>query len=232
MLLSLTASALGPGEGGSQGDELGASTSTVEALTSNVTLPSPPAALLSPPGHDAQNLPRSGTGSAEVSRSMPRAEFRTDDGGTVECSGAVPDIGTNGHVPDESMCDLWQAPYRDRADAVVTLTKLNDAYTAKFGRPMCLTSAYRTLEEQAALRRSSPGLAAPVGQSNHGWGLAVDFCRETYTGTAGAWLRANAAAYAWDNPSWARRGGSGPYEPWHWEYVPGVKALVAAGLEK
>jgi hypothetical protein len=163
---------------------------------------------------------------------MPRTEFRTDDGTTVECSGLVPDIGTNGHVPDVSMCDLWQAPYRDRADAVVALTQLNDMYKAKFGEPMCLTSAYRTLEQQAALRRSTPELAAPVGLSNHGWGLAVDFCKETYTGTRGAWLRKNGPMLDWDNPAWARTGRGGPYEPWHWEYVPGVKALIAAGLER
>jgi len=37
--------------------------------------------------------------------------------------------------------------------------------------------------------------------------------------------------FDWDNPAWARTGRGGPFEPWHWEYVPGVKALVAAGLE-
>jgi len=47
----------------------------------------------------------------------------------------------------------------------------------------------------------------------------------------GAWLRANGPMFDWDNPAWARTGRGGPFEPWHWEYVPGVKALVAAGLE-
>ncbi len=203
----------------------------MEALTSRAVVPSPPAALVSRGSAGGQDL-GSLSGADEVSRSMPRTEFRTDDGKTVECSGLVPDIGTNGHVPDVSMCDLWQAPYRDRADAVVTLTKLNEMYRATFGEPMCLTSAYRTLEQQAALRRATPQLAAPVGLSNHGWGLAVDFCRETYSGTRGAWLRANGPNFDWDNPAWARTGRGGPYEPWHWEYVPGVKALVAAGLER
>lgn len=229
MLAILTASTLGTGAARSIENQAGPS--TVEALSSALAAASPPAALLSPTDSDAMDIPRASMTAEHASRSMPRADFRTDDGGTVECSGLVPDIGTNGHVPDVSLCDLWQKPYRDRADAVVTLTKLNDAYTAAFGEPMCLTSAYRTLEEQAALRRKEPGLAAPVGLSNHGWGLAVDFCKETYTGTRGAWLRANAAAYDWDNPPWALRGGSGPYEPWHWEYSSGVKALVAAGLE-
>ncbi|OJV78712.1 MAG: hypothetical protein BGO37_12815 [Cellulomonas sp. 73-92] len=232
MLVTLTASTLSNGPAGAQSAANVPTLSTVEALTSSLPAPSPPAELVSPPHHDAQDVLRASATSDEVSRSMPRATFRTDTGGTVQCSGVVPDIGTNGHVPDESLCDLWQKPYRDRADAVVTLTKLNDAHTAKFGEPMCLTSGYRTLEEQAALRRKEPGLAAPAGLSNHGWGLAVDFCKETYTGIHGTWLRANAATYDWDNPAWARRGGSGPYEPWHWEYETGVNALVAAGLEK
>ena len=228
MLATLTASAWGHGAGGARSAN---EVTTLEALTSNLTVPSPPAALL-PRTTNAGDVPRAATAADDVSRSMPRTEFRTDGGKTVECSGRVPDVGKNGHVPDASLCDLWQAPYRDRADAVVTITQLNEAYTASFGKPMCLTSAYRTLEEQAALRRKEPELAAPVGLSNHGWGLAVDFCRETYSGAEGAWLGKNAAAYGWANPAWAHKGGSGPFEPWHWEYFPGVKALVAAGLER
>jgi hypothetical protein len=221
MMVTLAAPTFGSGADTAGRAALDGLPSTVEALTSSVVLPSAPALLASPLQWDAER----------VSRSMPRAEFRTDGGGTVDCSGVVPDIGSNGHVPDVSLCALWQKPYRDRADAVVALTKLNVMYTAKFGEPMCLTSGYRTLEQQAALRRAEPGLAAPVGLSNHGWGLAVDFCKETYTGAHGVWLRANGPAGDWDNPSWARGGGSGPYEPWHWEYAPGVEALTAAGLE-
>ncbi|WP_162616453.1 M15 family metallopeptidase [Xylanimonas allomyrinae] len=32
------------------------------------------------------------------------------------------------------------------------------------------------------------------------------------------WLAANAGAFGWENPDWARPGGSKP-EPWHWEYT-------------
>jgi hypothetical protein len=228
MLVTVTASAWA---GNVRDAKTGADISTIDALTWRNVVASPPAALVSRAGTEESGAPPAATGSDRVSRSMPRTEFRTDDGKTVECSGLVPDIGSNGHVPDASMCDLWQAPYRDRADAVVAITQLNEMYKAKFGEPMCLTSAYRTLEQQAALRRTKPGLAAPVGLSNHGWGLAVDFCSETYTGARGAWLRKNGPMLDWDNPVWARTGRGGPYEPWHWEYVPGVKALVAAGLE-
>ena len=217
MIASLSASALG-------GDlDTDAGPTTLAALTSRPVDLSPPPLLVSPPGATRpRDLPR-------VSRSGSRLEFRTEDG-TVYCDGIVTDPGTNGRVPDAELCDLWQKPYRDRADAAVSLFALNDIYTGRFGEPICLTSAYRTYEEQAELRRKKGGIAAPAGLSNHGWGLAVDFCSETYTGERGDWLWDNAGIFGWENPAWARKGGSGYYEPWHWEYVPGRDAIAAAGL--
>jgi LAS superfamily LD-carboxypeptidase LdcB len=131
-------------------------------------------------------------------------------------------------LPTSELCDLWQRPYKDRADAVIAITQLNEQYKAVFGKDMCLSSAYRTLEQQASLKRIRGGLAAPAGQSNHGWGLAVDFCEDVYTGRSGAWLAKVGPVFGWANPAWARSGGQGPREPWHWEFVPGVAALEAA----
>lgn len=196
---------------------------TIEALTSHPLDLSPPASLLSTEIPDRERY------AERVSRAGLRLELQTDEG-TVYCDGIVTDPGTNGRVPDAELCDLWQEPYKDRADAAVSIFALNDMYAAKFGESMCLSSAYRTFEEQAALRRKKGGIAAPAGLSNHGWGLAVDFCPETYTGARGDWLWENAATFGWENPEWARKGGSGYYEPWHWEYVPGVQAIAAAGL--
>lgn len=152
--------------------------STLEALTATNPDLSPPPSLVSPRGDSWQDH------SAHVARSATRLEYRTETG-TVYCDGIVTDPGTNGRVPDAELCDLWQRPYKDRADAAVALFALNDEYAAVFGEPMCLTSAYRTYEEQAALRRKKGGIAAPAGLSNHGWGLAVDFCSQTYTGERG-----------------------------------------------
>ncbi|MBU4337234.1 MAG: M15 family metallopeptidase [Actinobacteria bacterium] len=225
LVLSLSATVLAedsvPPANPAPGSEIGPT--TVEALTSRPLDLSPPPSLVSHAGGeralDAQRVSRSGS----------RLELQTD-GGSVYCDGIVTDPGTNGRVPDAELCDLWQEPYRDRADAAVSIFALNDMYVARFGEPMCLSSAYRTFEEQAALRRKKGAIAAPAGLSNHGWGLAVDFCPETYTGARGDWLWANAATFGWENPEWARKGGSGFYEPWHWEYVAGVQAIAAAGL--
>lgn len=129
----------------------------------------------------------------------------------------------NGQLPDNALCTLWAGNYKLRGDAAVALAKMNIAYKQHFGENICLNSAYRTYSQQASLRAQKPGLAAPAGTSNHGWGLAVDMCDgvEKGSGSRFQWLRDNAADYGWGNPDWAHSGGSGPYEPWHWEFISG-----------
>lgn len=202
---------------------------TLQALAGPVDLAPPPALALAgdrgdgQASRDAERDPSAaGSHAATSAGAAPAAGQQA----AITCSGVIAGPQLNGRLTVADLCDLWQKPYRDRADAVVSAYVLNDAFQHRFGRPMCLTSGYRTLEEQAALRITRGGLAAPPGTSNHGWGLAIDFCPDTYTGPAGTWLRANGPTYGWDNPSWARPGGAGPYEPWHWEFVVGVKALA------
>lgn len=67
----------------------------------------------------------------------------------------------------------------------------------------CLRSGYRTRAQQAAL---DPGVAAPVGQSQHGEGLAADVDEPART-----WIKRNGLAYGW-------RIGFVPNEPWHTQY--------------
>ncbi|HWV79445.1 MAG TPA: M15 family metallopeptidase, partial [Isoptericola sp.] len=92
------------------------------------------------------------------------------------------------------------------------------------GESMCITDGFRSYSQQVATKAAKGYLAAVPGTSNHGWGLAVDICPETYSGSRWDWLAANAPAYGWDNPDWARPGGS-KYEPWHWEYTAGVTQM-------
>jgi hypothetical protein len=154
-------------------------------------------------------------GAEEASRSGPRDLL-------PDCHGVPPELPVrNGDVPEEYLCALPDGGTQLRADAAVAFTVLNQAFTAHFGHGICVGSGYRSYAEQAALRRMKPGLAARAGSSQHGYGLAVDLCGgienadEQYW-----WLRDNAPAFGFDNPPWARRGGS-KYEPWHWEYVAG-----------
>ncbi len=132
----------------------------------------------------------------------------------------------NGQIPADALCTLpWAPKHRLRADAALALAKLEVAYNARFDKDLCITDSYRSLASQISVAARKPGLAARPGSSEHGWGLAVDLCDGgDQAGTPEHdWLLAHAPAYGWDNPQWARPGGSRP-EAWHWEYVAGETA--------
>jgi hypothetical protein len=129
----------------------------------------------------------------------------------------------NGRIPAGELCQLpWAKQHRLRADAAVALAKLNVGYHERFDEDLCITDSYRSLGSQISLASRKPGLAARPGSSEHGWGLAVDLCDGgDVAGTPQHdWLMAHAPALGWENPAWARPGGSRP-EAWHWEYVAG-----------
>lgn len=178
--------------------------STIDALT-NAADGDIPAAVLA--GVDL---------SARTSTVVSRGELREPLPG---CDSQTMPVGTNGQLASDSLCTLWDGTHLLRADAAVSLTELNDAYRAQFGVDICLSSAYRSLSAQRVLRATKPGLAAVPGSSNHGWGLAVDLCSSVTAGTSYEWIKENAPLFGWTNPDWAKRGGGGPYEPWHWEFA-------------
>ena len=187
--------------------------STVDALTAVPASQQPPASLLSASGADvAINV----ADLEKVSRSVERSAL-------PGCDGVRRPATTNGRLPENSLCTLFDGHTQMRADAAVALAKLNEAYVAKFGSDMCLASGYRTLAQQYAVKAEKGGLAATPGTSNHGWGLAIDFCSRETVGARWTWLRENGALYGFQNPSWAQSGGAGPHEPWHWEFVQGVE---------
>ncbi|MEN5075318.1 M15 family metallopeptidase [Isoptericola cucumis] len=143
-----------------------------------------------------------------------------------DCDAGASIDGGNGTLADHSLCDLWQPGERLRADAAVALSALNEGFRARFGRDLCLVDTYRTLSSQYAVKASRGYLAAVPGASMHGWGLAIDLCSQEYSSSeVYGWLWENGAAYGWENPPWAQRGGSGNYEPWHFEYRPGVEEV-------
>ncbi len=142
------------------------------------------------------------------------------------CDPDAPVEGTNGQLADHSLCALWQEGEALRPDAAVALSALNEAFRARFGRDLCLVDSYRSLASQYSVKASRGYLAATPGQSMHGWGLAIDLCsKETGNAEVYRWLWENGAAYGWENPPWAQSGGSGNYEPWHFEYRPGVEQV-------
>ncbi|MDX6287585.1 MAG: peptidoglycan DL-endopeptidase CwlO [Frankiales bacterium] len=145
-------------------------------------------------------------------------------GSVGSCKGRDVSGYPNGRIPESALCPLWGAPgHRLRADAANGFNKMSRTYAAHFGSPICVTDSYRSYAEQVRLKEAKPDLAATPGTSNHGWGLATDLCGGIQTdGTAtNTWLRQNAGRFGWFHPSWGDPGGSGPYEPWHWEYAGG-----------
>lgn len=124
---------------------------------------------------------------------------------------------SNGLIPDGALCTYSNAKLR--WDAVVALRAMDAAYSAEFGTALCITDSYRSFEAQVSTFAAKPTLAATPGNSNHGWGLAVDFCGgiESFSSAQHAWMAANAPSYGWNNPAWAQAGGSKP-EAWHWNY--------------
>ncbi|MBE7698717.1 D-alanyl-D-alanine carboxypeptidase family protein [Oerskovia sp. Sa1BUA8] len=130
---------------------------------------------------------------------------------------------SNGRIPSSAMTSLsFASGHMLRCDAAAMFEELSAAYAQRFGSSIPMTDSYRSYGQQVSTRAAKPGLAAVPGTSNHGWGLAVDLAAPASSpGSAQyKWLRANAPLFGWDNPSWARPGGSKP-EPWHFEYAAG-----------
>lgn len=130
----------------------------------------------------------------------------------------------NGAVPVAALCPVEHAPgHLLRCDAAAALAGLAAAYEADTGRRLRVTNSYRTLEEQVRLRAEKGWLAAPPGTSQHGRGLAVDLADMGELGRFDApayrWMTRNAPAFGWFHPAAMEPGGSGPPEPWHWEYL-------------
>ncbi len=137
-----------------------------------------------------------------------------------DCAGGAIGAYPNGRIPLALLCPLPAAPGKYlRADAAYAFTRMSRAYAATFGRPICVTSAYRSYEDQVRVYAERPGFAAKPGSSNHGWGTATDLCGgiDSFGTATHAWMLANAPLFGWFHPAWAGPAGSLP-EPWHWEY--------------
>lgn len=132
-----------------------------------------------------------------------------------DCSGVRVDSGSNGNLDHSTLCVLWDGTHYLRADAAVALAELNHRFYLRFGRNLCLASAYRSVGDQVAVKASRGHLAASAGQSPHGWGVAIDLCYTDYKGQYGDWWKANSGAYGFIHPHWAE---TSLWEPWHWEY--------------
>lgn len=82
-------------------------------------------------------------------------------------------------------------------------------------RPGGSDSSYRSYARQVyywdLYQNHNGNLAAYPGESNHGWGIAVDIPNAWEQ----AWMREHGAKYGWAKTEAFS-------EPWHWNYVGGV----------
>ena len=140
--------------------------------------------------------------------------------GDADCPGGDVSGYPNGHLPLDALCPLREAAGLLRADAAAAFDRMSVAFQARFGRPLCVTDAYRSYDEQVRVRAERGSWAAVPGRSTHGWGTALDLCGgiEDFASPARAWLVLNGPLSGWFPPVWARRGGPLP-EPWHWEFA-------------
>ncbi len=138
-------------------------------------------------------------------------------------------LEANGFLSDAGLCPLSVGGgHRLRSDAARAFDQMNAAYVASTGGNLCVTDSYRSYAAQVDVFARKPSLAATPGRSQHGWGLAIDFCGgvQLFDAPAHAWMQANAGQFGWVHPGWARQGGSRP-EAWHWEFAGGPQQGVS-----
>jgi hypothetical protein len=115
----------------------------------------------------------------------------------------------NGQLPGDALCGLSFSSGLLRCDASAAL----EAAVADGMPAVQLTSTYRSISDQIAVKASRGAWAAKPGTSNHGHGIAIDAPEP-----ARSWLHRHGAAYGWVNPAWAQPGGAKP-EAWHYEFA-------------
>lgn len=136
---------------------------------------------------------------------------------------AVAAGSSNGAIPADALCGLsFARGALLRCDAATALNTLDAAYRADVGTDLVVVSSYRSLADQVAVKAARGDLASAPGSSNHGRGLAVDFGDFGAVGQFNApgyqWMKVNAERFGWHHPAVMDPGGSGPQEPWHWEF--------------
>jgi hypothetical protein len=155
-------------------------------------------------------------------------------------SGAV-----NGEVPMTRLVRVVPncVAAREAAPSLMRIFMLARASKVGLGAEEC----YRSLAEEVRLANQAqqPGnnpacvasvshttSGAPVGNSYHGWGKAVDLSDHgnelTFASPGYAFMKRVAGSVGWNHPAFAEPGGSACPEPWHWEWVGDGGTIGAA----
>lgn len=132
------------------------------------------------------------------------------------------DGSLNGDLPESKLKKLKHHPSQKLdIQAADDFDKMEDEYIRQTGKKFSLSDSYRNYDEQWDIfdfgycqktglfrKVDEPGTpVAPPGQSNHGWGRAVDLGPTE----AQNWIKSNGTAWDWH---W----GEVPSENWHFTY--------------
>jgi len=149
-------------------------------------------------------------GSANPTVTDPAGSGNQGDGLSTTTTGEpVGNTGENGRLPVDSLTQIAPNHYL-REDAAAAYERMVSSAAAD-GIRWGIKDSYRTYDEQVILANrlglyKDGGLAAEPGQSNHGWGLALDLDLDSQSQQ---WINQNAGNYGFNTIS---------REPWHWEY--------------
>lgn len=103
-----------------------------------------------------------------------------------------------------------------RPAAAGALTEANKSFRGRFGIDIPVNEAHRSIDTQwyywDLYQAGKGNLAAYPGNSNHGWGLAIDV--DILSGEQLAWLKQNLPLCGW----WWAGGTFGQVEDWHYEF--------------
>lgn len=111
---------------------------------------------------------------------------------------------SNGRIPTKAMTHIMGGYLR--GDAAQALRAAAQA-AKRDGVNITLTGGYRTYATQVMLKRTKGDLAATPGQSNHGWGLAIDIGE---TSGQRAWMAKHGREFGWRVL---------PSESWHFDFM-------------
>jgi hypothetical protein len=126
-------------------------------------------------------------------------------------------MAQNGRLPDSDLAPIAQGRLRKDAAAAWNTMNIEARSRGLELVPTGSASSYRTYDQQVYfwnLYQSGQGaLAARPGNSNHGWGLAVDTPDQRHWNM----IQAIGAKYGYQK-AWS----DAPSEPWHVKYREGV----------
>lgn len=128
--------------------------------------------------------------------------------------GGGPNGDLSGFIPTEKLTPIEKGGHFMKPDAAKAYKAMQRAMRKDLGFGFSITDSYRSYDQQVALKKQKPSLAATPGHSNHGWGLALDI--NVNDSRVYDWLRKNGKRFGFEQPM--------DYEPWHWEYEGGYTA--------